>query len=124
MNISPSSEFDRDVRVKDSLRKLPDSQQHAVLTGLLGVAERVMELTGYLLIPAPSDSPSELDLSALSEPSVPGLYRDRDGDIWERTADGWRLRVQQGVQVNDACPWNWIDGHVHEYGPFSFMSSY
>ncbi|MFB8003324.1 hypothetical protein [Nocardia sp. NPDC056000] len=123
MNISVSSEFERDVRVKDSLRQLSDSHRQAVLTGLLGVAERAMELSGYLLTPADDSSP-DLPGSDLSEPILPGLYRDRDGDVWERTAGGWRLRIQQGVELNEASPWHWIDGHVHEYGPFTFMSSY
>lgn len=54
----------------------------------------------------------------LLEPDVPGLYRDRDGDIWQKTDSGWRLCRQRGVAVDDASLWGWRDGHVRDYGPF------
>ncbi|MEU7138152.1 hypothetical protein ABZ942_01740 [Nocardia sp. NPDC046473] len=52
------------------------------------------------------------------EPDLLGLYRDRDGDIWQKTDDGWRLRRQHGVAVDDASLWEWMGGHVRDYGPF------
>ncbi|MFC9439061.1 hypothetical protein [Nocardia sp. NPDC057030] len=54
----------------------------------------------------------------LTEPDPPGLYRDRDGDIWQKTDSGWRLCRQHGVAVDDASLWEWLDGHVRDYGPF------
>ncbi|MBB5917771.1 hypothetical protein BJY24_006683 [Nocardia transvalensis] len=93
---------------------LPDSN---VLNGLLGVAERVMELAGQLLttpvppglVPSPAEMP---------EPADPGWYRDRDGDIWQKTESGWRLFLQRGVAADSTSTWDWADGHVRDYGPF------
>lgn len=100
--------------------EMTETNHHAVLTGLLGVAERVMELTSYLMVPAavPEIAP-ELGFSEQQEPTRPGLYRDRDGDIWQRNEVGWRLCVQQGVALDVASIWNWMDGHVREYAPFT-----
>lgn len=53
------------------------------------------------------------------EPGVFGLYRDRDGDIWEKEARGWRLRLQDGVEVDPDTVWNWAEGPVFEYAPFT-----
>ncbi|MFD0000334.1 hypothetical protein [Nocardia sp. NPDC127526] len=52
------------------------------------------------------------------EPAAFGLYRDRDGDIWEKEAGGWRLRLQGGVPVDPDTLWGWADGHVRDYAPF------
>ena len=53
------------------------------------------------------------------EPEVSGLYVDRDGDIWEKGADGWRLLLQRGVAVDPGSLWDWTEGCVREYAPFA-----
>ncbi|MFI6868053.1 hypothetical protein [Nocardia sp. NPDC050406] len=53
------------------------------------------------------------------EPGAFGLYRDRDGDIWEKEARGWRLRLQDGVEVDPDTVWKWAEGPVREYAPFT-----
>lgn len=53
------------------------------------------------------------------EPGSFGLYRDRDGDIWEKEARGWRLRLQDGVEVDPDTVWRWGEGPVREYAPFT-----
>ncbi|MEV6767787.1 hypothetical protein AB0N05_04065 [Nocardia sp. NPDC051030] len=53
------------------------------------------------------------------EPEAFGLYQDRDGDIWEKDARGWRLRLQDGVSVDPDTVWEWTDGCVCEYAPFT-----
>lgn len=53
------------------------------------------------------------------EPMACGLYRDRDGDIWERVPSGWLLRLQGGVAVDPETVWGWFDGHVCDYAPFT-----
>lgn len=53
------------------------------------------------------------------EPRVTGLYWDRDGDIWERDAAGWRLVLQSGVAVDPMSLWEWETGHVCDYAPFT-----
>ncbi|MFE2957080.1 hypothetical protein ACFYUD_26160 [Nocardia tengchongensis] len=52
------------------------------------------------------------------EPTALGLYRDRDGDLWEKEAGGWRLRLQDGVPVDPDALWDWADGCVRDYAPF------
>ncbi|MFI9504650.1 hypothetical protein [Nocardia sp. NPDC052566] len=52
------------------------------------------------------------------EPQDRGLYRDRDGDIWQKTECGWRLCLQHGVAVDVWSLWEWTSGHVRDYGPF------
>ncbi|RDI49672.1 hypothetical protein [Nocardia mexicana] len=100
-------------------RPASDPAHRTVIAGLLGVAERVMELAGDLLIyPVPGAAQRGAEeLAAAPEPANPGWYRDRDGDIWQKTDSGWRLCLQRGVAV-DGTIWDWRDGHVRDYGPF------
>ncbi|WP_327144081.1 hypothetical protein [Nocardia sp. NBC_01327] len=53
------------------------------------------------------------------EPENAGLYIDRDGDIWEKRDDGWRLLLQGGVAVDPLSLWDWTEGHVRDYAPFA-----
>lgn len=53
------------------------------------------------------------------EPVAAGRYRDRDGDVWEKDARGWRLVLQAGVEVEPHAVWGWNDGHVVDYAPFT-----
>ncbi|MFI1917483.1 hypothetical protein [Nocardia sp. NPDC020380] len=55
------------------------------------------------------------------EPERAGYYVDRDGDIWEKQEDGWRLVLQRGVEVDPMSLWDWTDGHVRDYAPFTPM---
>ncbi|MEU8895854.1 hypothetical protein [Nocardia sp. NPDC048505] len=57
------------------------------------------------------------------EPRLPGLYLDRDGDIWHRSDAGWRLCRQRGAAVEDASIWEWLDGHVRDYAPFVLITT-
>ncbi|MBF6172745.1 hypothetical protein [Nocardia blacklockiae] len=57
------------------------------------------------------------------EPDLPGLYLDRDGDIWSREALGWRLLLQRGIAVDPASLWDWTDGHVRDYAPFTQIAA-
>ncbi|MFF2554240.1 hypothetical protein ACFVUS_24790 [Nocardia sp. NPDC058058] len=124
MGISADIRPDREICDTNVIGRFQDARQQAILTGLLGVAERVMELTGYLLTPAAdANSAPDLEFSEVSEPEALGLYRDRDGDVWQRTGTGWRLCIQQGVAVHDTSRWNWADGHMSEYGPFVPIAS-
>ncbi|MTJ61356.1 hypothetical protein GL309_07340, partial [Nocardia seriolae] len=43
------------------------------------------------------------------EPERTGMYVDRDGDIWEKREDGWRLMLQRGVAVDPMSLWDWTD---------------
>ncbi|MFF0492382.1 hypothetical protein ACFYTQ_25430 [Nocardia sp. NPDC004068] len=86
-----------------------------VLTGLLGLAERAVALAGFLLVRGAA-TPA-IDPRA-GEPTRPGLYRDRDGDIWQKSPEGWRLCLQRGVAVDTMTTWEWNDGHVRDYAPF------
>ncbi len=97
-----------------------DPLRGIVLAGLLGVAERVMELAGYLVTtPLPAEADTMLTTRPETpEPPDPGWYRDRDGDIWRKTASGWQLHLQCGVAVDTTSTWDWTDGHVRDYGPF------
>ncbi|MEC3919564.1 hypothetical protein [Nocardia sp. CDC160] len=52
------------------------------------------------------------------EPAAFGLYRDRDGDIWEKDARGWRLCLQAGFPVDPETVWDWSDS-VREFAPFT-----
>ncbi|MVU83658.1 hypothetical protein GPX89_41270 [Nocardia sp. ET3-3] len=52
------------------------------------------------------------------EPAAFGLYRDRDGDIWEKGPQGWRLQLQGGVPVDPDTIWDWSDS-VREFAPFT-----
>lgn len=52
------------------------------------------------------------------EPRDAGMYVDRDGDIWEKRLEGWRLVLQSGVAVDPVSLWDWIEGHVRDYAPF------
>lgn len=61
----------------------------------------------------PPDSPRE--------PARPGLYRDRDGDIWARGRRGWVLCLQGGATVDERTVWQWEDGHVRDYAPFALI---
>ncbi|QIS03855.1 hypothetical protein F5X71_17340 [Nocardia brasiliensis] len=63
-------------------------------------------------------TPDTAVTTELTEPAATGLYRDRDGDLWQKTDRGWRLRSQHGVAVDDASYWAWLDGHVRDYAPF------
>ncbi|MFG1795671.1 hypothetical protein [Nocardia sp. NPDC049149] len=86
------------------------------LVALLGSGPLAAVLTEYR-----TNCMSHVDsmaAAATPEPRLPGLYRDRDGDIWQKTDAGWRLRRQHGVVVDDASLWEWMDGHVRDYGPF------
>ncbi|MEU0540099.1 hypothetical protein [Nocardia sp. NPDC005978] len=56
------------------------------------------------------------------EPSAVGLYWDRDGDIWQREDAGWRLILQSGVAVDPISLWDWDNGHVCDYAPFTPVS--
>lgn len=56
------------------------------------------------------------------EPDTMGLYWDRDGDIWQREAAGWRLILQSGVAVDPISLWDWDKGHVCDYAPFTPVS--
>ncbi|BAW03885.1 hypothetical protein [Nocardia seriolae] len=51
------------------------------------------------------------------EPVAFGLYRDRDGDIWEKDLRGWRLCLQDGIPVDPDTVWDWTDS-VREFAPF------
>lgn len=119
MNMSAGSASAQDFPDIRSIQPPRDPNQRAILTGLLGVAERVMELTAQLMTcTATGDSVPDSEFRTTSEPTRPGLYRDRDGDIWQRTDAGWRLCVQQGVTLENHSIWNWMEGHVNEYAPF------
>lgn len=52
------------------------------------------------------------------EPSAFGLYKDRDGDLWEKVPGGWRLRLQNGIPTDPDELWDWTDGCVRDYAPF------
>ncbi|MBF6170591.1 hypothetical protein [Nocardia blacklockiae] len=96
-----------------------DHTRGPVLVGLLAVADRVMELAAQLLsAPDPGGPAPGRALPATPEPPDPGWYRDRDGDIWQKTPAGWRLHLQHGVAVDSASTWDWADGHVCDYAPF------
>lgn len=56
--------------------------------------------------------------SGSAEPSAAGYYLDRDGDVWEKEAQGWRLILQRGVAVDPVSVWDWVEGHVRDYAPF------
>ncbi|MFC9999034.1 hypothetical protein [Nocardia sp. NPDC127526] len=62
--------------------------------------------------------------AAGAEPEDVGFYVDRDGDIWEKRPDGWRLVLQRGVPVDPKSLWDWIEGHVRDYAPFSPVGAY
>ncbi|WP_460729310.1 hypothetical protein [Nocardia heshunensis] len=53
------------------------------------------------------------------EPENSGMYVDRDGDIWEKDEGGWRLMLQRGVAVDPNSLWDWTEGHVRDYAPFT-----
>lgn len=55
------------------------------------------------------------------EPAAPGVYRDRDGDVWVRAEHGWLLCLQNGVAVDTTTVWQWVDGHVRDYAPFALL---
>ncbi|MBL1078158.1 hypothetical protein JK358_27500 [Nocardia sp. 2] len=57
------------------------------------------------------------------EPEGDGYYVDRDGDIWEKQEAGWRLLLQRGVAVDPESLWNWTEGHVCDYAPFTPMGA-
>ncbi|MGN2637717.1 hypothetical protein ACTD5D_16280 [Nocardia takedensis] len=57
-----------------------------------------------------------------TEPDAPGVYRDRDGDIWVRVPHGWVLCLQGGVAVDTATVWQWTAGHVRDYAPFALVA--
>ena len=57
------------------------------------------------------------------EPDAPGLYLDRDGDMWAKEAVGWRLILQHGFVVDPMSLWDWIDGCVRDYGPFTMVAA-
>ncbi len=57
------------------------------------------------------------------EPRIVGLYWDRDGDIWQREDAGWRLILQSGVSVDPISLWDWENGHVRDYAPFTPVSA-
>lgn len=40
----------------------------------------------------------------------------------ERTA-GWRLILQSGVAVDPISVWEWDNGHVRDYAPFTPMNA-
>lgn len=63
------------------------------------------------------DFPSGFGESGV-EPAADGFYVDRDGDIWEKQDDGWRLILQRGVSVDPKSLWDWTEGHVRDYAPF------
>ncbi|WP_216910351.1 hypothetical protein [Nocardia noduli] len=91
----------------------------AILAGLLGLAEQTVALTDRLLgSAAPVDTPQADIAGEAGEPARTGLYRDCDGDIWQKTTVGWRLCLQRGVAVDSTSVWEWMDGHVRDYGPF------
>ncbi len=58
------------------------------------------------------------DSGGSAEPSAAGYYLDRDGDVWEKEAQGWRLILQRGVAVDPVSLWDWVEGHVRDYAPF------
>ncbi|WP_460724714.1 hypothetical protein [Nocardia heshunensis] len=57
------------------------------------------------------------------EPHTEGLYWDRDGDIWQREDGGWRLILQSGVAVDPISLWEWDNGCVRDYAPFTPVQS-
>ncbi|GAB0101777.1 hypothetical protein JMUB6875_07420 [Nocardia sp. JMUB6875] len=59
--------------------------------------------------------------SDTAEPRIIGLYWDRDGDVWQREDGGWRLILQSGVAVDPISLWEWDNGHVRDYAPFTPM---
>ncbi|MEV6101149.1 hypothetical protein [Nocardia sp. NPDC051981] len=65
----------------------------------------------------PVDFPRGLGETGI-EPESTGMYVDRDGDIWEKRDDGWRLILQRGVSVDPKSLWDWTEGHVRDYAPF------
>ncbi|MBH0776951.1 hypothetical protein [Nocardia bovistercoris] len=100
-----------------------DSDRATILAGLLGLAEQTVALTDRLLACAPliesrTGTTSSEDSTETVEPARPGIYRDRDGDIWHKTSAGWRLCLQHGVDVDSTSVWEWLDGHVRDYAPF------
>ncbi len=52
------------------------------------------------------------------EPNAQGYYLDRDGDVWEKESQGWRLILQRGVAVDPVSLWDWNEGCVRDYAPF------
>lgn len=58
-----------------------------------------------------------------AEPHTMGLYWDRDGDVWQREDAGWRLILQSGVAVDPISLWEWDNGHVRDYAPFTPMNA-
>ncbi|MVU80980.1 hypothetical protein GPX89_27490 [Nocardia sp. ET3-3] len=95
----------------------PDSSAAELLSALLAVADRVLALATDLL-PAGSFTDGEALPADTAEPEHTGLYRDRDGDIWQKTERGWHLCLQRGVAVDVRSLWDWESGHVRDYGPF------
>lgn len=94
-----------------------DSPAASVLSGLLAVADRVLGLAADLL-PAGTHPAGSSPFADPAEPEQFGLYRDRDGDIWQKTGQGWRLCLQRGIAVDIRTTWDWESGHVRDYGPF------
>ncbi|MFI6868170.1 hypothetical protein [Nocardia sp. NPDC050406] len=68
--------------------------------------------------------PVEMLANSHIEPQAVGLYWDRDGDIWQREEDGWRLILQGGVSVDPISLWEWEAGCVRDYAPFTPVSAF
>ena len=69
------------------------------------------------------DDPAASPAPEFHEPAAPGVYRDRDGDIWVRVPHGWVLCLQGGVAVDIVTVWQWTDGHVRDYAPFALVAA-
>ncbi|MBF5002301.1 hypothetical protein ACFYU5_01320 [Nocardia aobensis] len=112
----------------DEVIAVPAGQFVAMARAVAQLADRALVGGGIH-----ADRPDEGTLGAFGdagensvtepEPVTRGLYVDADGDVWEHDELGWRLLLQAGVVVDPVSHWDWILGHVGEFGPFTFVAA-
>ncbi|GAB2678483.1 hypothetical protein [Nocardia goodfellowii] len=101
-------------------RPTPTGCGTSVLIALFGPGPLAEFFAGHRI-----DAATQLNSAGsadLCEPRLAGLYLDRDGDVWQRSEAGWRLRRQRGAAVEDPSLWEWMDGHVRDYAPFVLIT--
>ncbi|WP_378734973.1 hypothetical protein [Nocardia brasiliensis] len=61
-------------------------------------------------------SDKENDSSHQRDTGEPRWFRDREGDVWEKTEHAWRLHFKNGAV------YDWLECPPDEYGPFTPIS--
>ncbi|WP_157554416.1 hypothetical protein [Nocardia crassostreae] len=83
---------------------------------LAELAESIARLIDHAVLAC---SPDQVLDPEATQPLANGLYRDRFGNLWEKTLFGWRLWLRSGAAVHAGRARSGIDSYVQSFAPFT-----